>query len=134
MGGIRATSLSQVLFLPTTLGEAEQTFIIVCDNCQIKELVISGGLVCVPSGGAGVDARVPEAAPLALVVAELCPLCVTGHTEGVRWPLGTRTLFGASRSGPIFESQANVAYRTMPRSLLVRDRWEPGEKSFIVSL
>ncbi|ELK13639.1 Deleted in lung and esophageal cancer protein 1, partial [Pteropus alecto] len=34
--------LVEVLFLPTTLGEAEQTFIIVCDNCQIKELVISG--------------------------------------------------------------------------------------------
>ncbi|XP_022409423.1 deleted in lung and esophageal cancer protein 1-like isoform X5 [Delphinapterus leucas] len=32
----------QVLFLPTSLGKAEQTFIIVCDNCQIKELVTTG--------------------------------------------------------------------------------------------
>ncbi|XP_029099980.1 deleted in lung and esophageal cancer protein 1 isoform X8 [Monodon monoceros] len=32
----------QVLFLPTSLGRAEQTFIIVCDNCQIKELVTTG--------------------------------------------------------------------------------------------
>nr|KAF6473888.1 DLEC1 cilia and flagella associated protein [Rousettus aegyptiacus] len=36
------TTLVEVLFLPTSLGEAEQTFIIVCDNCQIKELAISG--------------------------------------------------------------------------------------------
>ncbi|XP_019502695.1 PREDICTED: deleted in lung and esophageal cancer protein 1-like, partial [Hipposideros armiger] len=34
--------LMEVLFLPTSLGPAEQTFIIVCDNCQIKELVTSG--------------------------------------------------------------------------------------------
>ncbi|KAI4563992.1 hypothetical protein MJG53_021113, partial [Ovis ammon polii x Ovis aries] len=34
----------QVLFLPTSLGKAEQTFVIVCDNCQIKELVTTGGL------------------------------------------------------------------------------------------
>ncbi|XP_058411073.1 deleted in lung and esophageal cancer protein 1 [Diceros bicornis minor] len=34
--------LVEVLFLPTSLGEAEQTFIIVCDNCQIKELVTVG--------------------------------------------------------------------------------------------
>ncbi|XP_045055704.2 deleted in lung and esophageal cancer protein 1 isoform X4 [Desmodus rotundus] len=34
--------LVEVLFLPTSLGEAEQTFIITCDNCQIKELVTSG--------------------------------------------------------------------------------------------
>ncbi|XP_068413976.1 deleted in lung and esophageal cancer protein 1 isoform X2 [Eschrichtius robustus] len=33
---------TQVLFLPTSLGKAEQTFIIVCDNCQIKELVTTG--------------------------------------------------------------------------------------------
>ncbi|XP_053456832.1 deleted in lung and esophageal cancer protein 1 isoform X5 [Nycticebus coucang] len=34
--------LVEVLFLPKNLGKAEQTFIIVCDNCQIKELVIVG--------------------------------------------------------------------------------------------
>ncbi|EHB00377.1 Deleted in lung and esophageal cancer protein 1 [Heterocephalus glaber] len=34
--------LLEVLFLPMSLGKAEQTFIIVCDNCQIKELVIVG--------------------------------------------------------------------------------------------
>ncbi|XP_008066530.1 deleted in lung and esophageal cancer protein 1 isoform X2 [Carlito syrichta] len=34
--------LVEVLFLPKSLGKAEQTFIIVCDNCQIKELVIVG--------------------------------------------------------------------------------------------
>ncbi|XP_073916121.1 deleted in lung and esophageal cancer protein 1 isoform X3 [Castor canadensis] len=34
--------LLEILFLPTSLGKAEQTFIIVCDNCQIKELVITG--------------------------------------------------------------------------------------------
>jgi hypothetical protein len=33
----------QVLFLPTGLGQAEETFIIVCDNCQIKEVVVVGG-------------------------------------------------------------------------------------------
>lgn len=38
-------SSPQVLFLPTSLGKAEETFIIVCDNCQIKELVIVGGHV-----------------------------------------------------------------------------------------
>ncbi|XP_054451839.1 deleted in lung and esophageal cancer protein 1 [Pteronotus mesoamericanus] len=32
----------EVLFLPTSLGQAEQTFIVTCDNCQIKELVTSG--------------------------------------------------------------------------------------------
>ncbi|XP_037004212.2 deleted in lung and esophageal cancer protein 1 isoform X2 [Artibeus jamaicensis] len=32
----------EVLFLPTSLGEVEQTFIITCDNCQIQELVTSG--------------------------------------------------------------------------------------------
>ncbi|XP_063116393.1 deleted in lung and esophageal cancer protein 1 isoform X7 [Cavia porcellus] len=32
----------EVLFLPTSLGRTEQTFIILCDNCQIKELVIAG--------------------------------------------------------------------------------------------
>uniref|UniRef100_A0A8D0S1E4 Deleted in lung and esophageal cancer protein 1 Ig-like domain-containing protein n=1 Tax=Sus scrofa TaxID=9823 RepID=A0A8D0S1E4_PIG len=32
----------EILFLPTSLGKAEQTFIIVCDNCQIKELVTTG--------------------------------------------------------------------------------------------
>ncbi|XP_032717094.1 deleted in lung and esophageal cancer protein 1 isoform X6 [Lontra canadensis] len=32
----------RVLFLPTNLEKAEQTFIIVCDNCQIKELVTVG--------------------------------------------------------------------------------------------
>ncbi|XP_064133559.1 deleted in lung and esophageal cancer protein 1 [Loxodonta africana] len=34
--------LVEVLFLPMSLGEAKQTFIIVCDNCQIKELVTVG--------------------------------------------------------------------------------------------
>ncbi|XP_052579873.1 deleted in lung and esophageal cancer protein 1 isoform X1 [Peromyscus californicus insignis] len=34
--------LLEVLFLPTGLGKAEETFIIVCDNCQTKELVIVG--------------------------------------------------------------------------------------------
>lgn len=135
MGGVGATSLSQVLFLPTSLGEAEQTFIIVCDNCQIKELAISGGLACVPSGGAGAAARVPEAAALALVVAQQAvPTLSQGTVRGCgRWPPGTRTTFGASRSGQTFEAQAKVAYRTIPRSLLLRDRWEPGVKSFIVS-
>lgn len=46
------SSVPQVLFLPTSLGEAEQTFIITCDNCQVKELVTSGGLACVPGAGA----------------------------------------------------------------------------------
>ncbi|XP_040492890.1 deleted in lung and esophageal cancer protein 1 isoform X4 [Ursus maritimus] len=32
----------EVLFLPTSLEKAEQTFVIVCDNCQIKELVTVG--------------------------------------------------------------------------------------------
>ncbi|XP_047596508.1 deleted in lung and esophageal cancer protein 1 isoform X4 [Lutra lutra] len=32
----------EVLFLPMNLEKAEQTFIIVCDNCQIKELVTVG--------------------------------------------------------------------------------------------
>ncbi|XP_010980368.3 deleted in lung and esophageal cancer protein 1 isoform X2 [Camelus dromedarius] len=32
----------EVLFLPTSLGKAEQTFVIVCDNCQIKEVVTTG--------------------------------------------------------------------------------------------
>ncbi|XP_025740102.2 deleted in lung and esophageal cancer protein 1 isoform X5 [Callorhinus ursinus] len=32
----------EVLFLPTSLEKAEQTFIIICDNCQIKELVTVG--------------------------------------------------------------------------------------------
>lgn len=35
--------LPQVLFLPTGLGKAEETFTIVCDNCQIKEFVVVGG-------------------------------------------------------------------------------------------
>ncbi|XP_016051691.1 PREDICTED: deleted in lung and esophageal cancer protein 1, partial [Miniopterus natalensis] len=34
--------LVEVLFLPKSFGEVQQTFIITCDNCQIKELVISG--------------------------------------------------------------------------------------------
>ncbi|XP_011808719.1 PREDICTED: deleted in lung and esophageal cancer protein 1 isoform X2 [Colobus angolensis palliatus] len=34
--------LVEVLFCPKSLGKAEQTFIIVCDNCQIKELVTIG--------------------------------------------------------------------------------------------
>ncbi|XP_041533320.1 deleted in lung and esophageal cancer protein 1 [Microtus oregoni] len=34
--------LLEVLFLPTGLGKAKETFIIVCDNCQTRELVISG--------------------------------------------------------------------------------------------
>lgn len=37
-------SLPQVVFLPTNLGQAEQTFVVVCDNCQVKELVTVGGL------------------------------------------------------------------------------------------
>ncbi|XP_078210767.1 deleted in lung and esophageal cancer protein 1 isoform X3 [Callithrix jacchus] len=32
----------EVWFFPESLGKAEQTFIIVCDNCQAKELVILG--------------------------------------------------------------------------------------------
>ncbi|XP_057560762.1 deleted in lung and esophageal cancer protein 1 isoform X5 [Hippopotamus amphibius kiboko] len=32
----------EVLFLPASLGKAEQTFVIVCDNCQTKELVTTG--------------------------------------------------------------------------------------------
>ncbi|XP_014439834.1 deleted in lung and esophageal cancer protein 1 [Tupaia chinensis] len=35
-------TLVEVLFLPTSLGQARQTFVIVCDNCQIKELAIVG--------------------------------------------------------------------------------------------
>nr|XP_020141048.1 deleted in lung and esophageal cancer protein 1 isoform X2 [Microcebus murinus] len=35
-------TLVEVLFFPRTLGKAEQSFIIVCDNCQIQELVITG--------------------------------------------------------------------------------------------
>lgn len=31
------------MFLPTGLGKAEETFVIVCDNCQTKELVVVGG-------------------------------------------------------------------------------------------
>nr|XP_048279441.1 deleted in lung and esophageal cancer protein 1 isoform X1 [Myodes glareolus] len=34
--------LLEVLFLPTTLGKAKETFIIVCDNCQTRKLVITG--------------------------------------------------------------------------------------------
>nr|XP_012311083.1 deleted in lung and esophageal cancer protein 1 isoform X3 [Aotus nancymaae] len=34
--------LVEVLFFPKSPGKAEQTFVIVCDNCQMKELVISG--------------------------------------------------------------------------------------------
>ncbi|XP_011532620.1 deleted in lung and esophageal cancer protein 1 isoform X3 [Homo sapiens] len=34
--------LVEVLFSPKSLGKAEQTFIIMCDNCQIKELVTIG--------------------------------------------------------------------------------------------
>ncbi|XP_042137976.2 deleted in lung and esophageal cancer protein 1 isoform X1 [Peromyscus maniculatus bairdii] len=34
--------LLEVLFLPTGLGKAEETFVIVCDNCQTKELVVVG--------------------------------------------------------------------------------------------
>ena len=41
----------QVLFLPTSLGKAEQTFVIVCDNCQIKELVTTGGRGALPGRG-----------------------------------------------------------------------------------
>ncbi|XP_072455258.1 deleted in lung and esophageal cancer protein 1 isoform X2 [Notamacropus eugenii] len=32
----------EVLFLPTSLETVEKSFIIICDNCQIKEVVISG--------------------------------------------------------------------------------------------
>lgn len=45
VSSIHMLSLLQVLFLPTSLGKAEETFIIACDNCQIKELVITGGRV-----------------------------------------------------------------------------------------
>ncbi|XP_036595590.1 deleted in lung and esophageal cancer protein 1 [Trichosurus vulpecula] len=34
--------LLEVLFLPTSLEMVEKSFIIVCDNCQIKEVIISG--------------------------------------------------------------------------------------------
>ncbi|KAM6177157.1 deleted in lung and esophageal cancer protein 1 [Erethizon dorsatum] len=34
--------LLEVLFLPMSLGKTEQTFVILCDNCQIKELGIAG--------------------------------------------------------------------------------------------
>uniref|UniRef100_A0A4X2LHU3 DLEC1 cilia and flagella associated protein n=2 Tax=Vombatus ursinus TaxID=29139 RepID=A0A4X2LHU3_VOMUR len=34
--------LLEVLFLPTSLETVEKSFIIVCDNCQIKEVIISG--------------------------------------------------------------------------------------------
>ncbi|XP_040145947.1 deleted in lung and esophageal cancer protein 1 isoform X2 [Ictidomys tridecemlineatus] len=34
--------LIEVLFLPMSLEKVEQTFIIVCDNCQVRELVITG--------------------------------------------------------------------------------------------
>uniref|UniRef100_A0ABK0LUT3 DLEC1 cilia and flagella associated protein n=1 Tax=Rattus norvegicus TaxID=10116 RepID=A0ABK0LUT3_RAT len=34
--------LLEVLFLPTGLGKAEETFVIVCDNCQTKEVVVVG--------------------------------------------------------------------------------------------
>ncbi|XP_048190439.1 LOW QUALITY PROTEIN: deleted in lung and esophageal cancer protein 1 [Perognathus longimembris pacificus] len=34
--------LLEVLFLPTALGKVEQTYLVVCDNCQVKELVIKG--------------------------------------------------------------------------------------------
>ncbi|XP_004614681.2 deleted in lung and esophageal cancer protein 1 [Sorex araneus] len=32
----------EVIFLPTSPGRAEKTFLMVCDNCQVKDLVISG--------------------------------------------------------------------------------------------
>ncbi|XP_015420346.1 PREDICTED: deleted in lung and esophageal cancer protein 1 [Myotis davidii] len=34
--------LMEVWFLPTSFGKAEQTFVMACDNCQIRELVTSG--------------------------------------------------------------------------------------------
>ncbi|XP_074140641.1 deleted in lung and esophageal cancer protein 1 [Sminthopsis crassicaudata] len=34
--------LLEVLFLPTSLETVEKPFIIVCDNCQIREIIISG--------------------------------------------------------------------------------------------
>ncbi|XP_062038702.1 deleted in lung and esophageal cancer protein 1 [Lepus europaeus] len=37
-----AITVLEVLFLPTSLGKAEQAFVIVCDNCQLKELVTVG--------------------------------------------------------------------------------------------
>ncbi|XP_058513175.1 deleted in lung and esophageal cancer protein 1 [Ochotona princeps] len=37
-----STTLLEVVFLPTSLGKAEQTFVVVCDNCQVKELVTVG--------------------------------------------------------------------------------------------
>lgn len=72
-------SLLQVLFLPTNLEKAEQTFIIVCDNCQIKELVTVGRLVCAPRPGLGwTGAMTPETATLALSMAQLCPPYLRG--------------------------------------------------------
>nr|XP_051685183.1 deleted in lung and esophageal cancer protein 1 isoform X3 [Oryctolagus cuniculus] len=37
-----AVTVLEVLFLPTSLGKAEQAFVIVCDNCQLRELVTVG--------------------------------------------------------------------------------------------
>nr|KAF6335071.1 DLEC1 cilia and flagella associated protein [Pipistrellus kuhlii] len=34
--------LMEVWFLPTSFGKVEQTFIVICDNCQIREMVTSG--------------------------------------------------------------------------------------------
>ncbi|XP_012885751.1 PREDICTED: deleted in lung and esophageal cancer protein 1 [Dipodomys ordii] len=34
--------LLEVLFLPTTLGKVERSYLVVCDNCQLKELVLTG--------------------------------------------------------------------------------------------
>lgn len=43
--------LPQIIFLPTSPGLVERTFLVVCDNCQVKDLVISGGLMRMVWGG-----------------------------------------------------------------------------------
>lgn len=101
----------QILFLPTSLGKAEQTFIIVCDNCQIKELVTTGGLGCTPMGGTG------------------------------GWPVSGTVLLGhcslqalGSGLGPLTSQTSHPSHRDLravPRGLLVREKWKPGMKSFI---
>lgn len=107
----------QVLFLPTSLGKAEQTFVIVCDNCQIKELVTTGGRGALP--GRGPVRGCGEG---------------SGGALGMLQPLGTGLRFGATCSGQTIETHARVALRPVPRGPLVRQRWKPGGQSFITSL
>lgn len=68
--------------------------------------------------GAAEDTLAPEAAVLALLVAQLGPLCVTGYND--------------ADLGQTLETQATVAFRTVPRSLLMRDDGNLGGKSFII--